>query len=150
MVAIARYIQSDDYASRVWIDANIRILSDLLIYNPVFDRAPPDWKKQELAKRYSRREDATTDLDEAIKVKRQRNEDCKKLLRLMTVRVIEVHVLAYKYILTFGAPKFLRHLMDPTSRKIPLMDDVVSKVILLSGLGGTETIQWISLLIFVF
>lgn len=26
--------------------------------------------------------------------------------------------------LTFGAPKFLRHLMDPSSRKIPVMEFV--------------------------
>lgn len=31
--------------------------------------------------------------------------------------------------LTFGAPKFLRHLMDPSSRKIPVMEFEVSKVL---------------------
>lgn len=30
--------------------------------------------------------------------------------------------------LTFGAPKFLRHLMDPSSRKIPVMEFDVAKV----------------------
>lgn len=31
--------------------------------------------------------------------------------------------------LTFGAPKFLRHLMDPSSRKIPVMEFDVAKVL---------------------
>ncbi|XP_076933638.1 flap endonuclease 1-like [Bidens hawaiensis] len=83
----------------------IRLLESGLKPVYVFDGAPPDLKKQELAKRYSRREDATAGLDEAIKsgnkediekfskrtvkVTRQHNEDCKKLLRLMGVPVIE-------------------------------------------------------------
>ncbi|KVH89497.1 5'-3' exonuclease, C-terminal domain-containing protein [Cynara cardunculus var. scolymus] len=130
----------------------------------VFDGAPPDLKKQELAKRYSRREDATADLNDAIqagnkdeiekfskrtvKVTRQHNEDCKKLLRLMGVPVIEapseaeaqcaalckadkVYAVASEDMdsLTFGAPKFLRHLMDPSSRKIPVMEFDISKVL---------------------
>lgn len=33
--------------------------------------------------------------------------------------------------LTFGAPRFLRHLMDPSSRKIPVMEFDVSKVLVL-------------------
>ncbi|KAL0454558.1 UNVERIFIED_CONTAM: Flap endonuclease 1 [Sesamum latifolium] len=71
----------------------------------VFDGKPPDLKKQELAKRFSRRADATKDLNDAlkngnkediekfskrtVKVTEQHNEDCKKLLRLMGVPVIE-------------------------------------------------------------
>jgi flap endonuclease-1 len=31
--------------------------------------------------------------------------------------------------LTFGAPKFLRHLMDPSSRKIPVMEFEVAKIL---------------------
>jgi hypothetical protein len=30
--------------------------------------------------------------------------------------------------LTFGAPRFLRHLMDPSSKKIPVMGFEVAKV----------------------
>ncbi|KAI3495342.1 hypothetical protein L1887_37653 [Cichorium endivia] len=142
----------------------IRLLESGLKPVYVFDGAPPDLKKQELAKRYSRREDATAGLDEAIqagnkediekfskrtvKVTRQHNEDCKKLLRLMGVPVIEapseaeaqcaalckadkVYAVASEDMdsLTFGAPKFLRHLMDPSSRKIPVMEFDVSKVL---------------------
>ena len=35
----------------------------------VFDGQPPDLKKQELAKRYSKREDATKDLNAAVEVR---------------------------------------------------------------------------------
>ncbi|KAK9055928.1 hypothetical protein SSX86_027015 [Deinandra increscens subsp. villosa] len=142
----------------------IRLLESGLKPVYVFDGAPPDLKKQELAKRYSRREDATAGLDEAIKsgnkediekfskrtvkVTRQHNEDCKKLLRLMGVPVIEapseaeaqcsalcksdkVYAVASEDMdsLTFGATKFLRHLMDPSSKKIPVMEFDVSKVL---------------------
>ncbi|KAJ0976492.1 hypothetical protein J5N97_018457 [Dioscorea zingiberensis] len=130
----------------------------------VFDGQPPDLKKQELAKRYSKREDATKELTTAIeagdkegiekyskrtvKVTRQHNEDCKRLLRLMGVPVIEapgeaeaecaalckndkVYAVASEDMdsLTFGAPRFLRHLMDPSSRKIPVMEFEVPKVL---------------------
>lgn len=130
----------------------------------VFDGQPPDLKKQELAKRYSKREDATKDLNTAIetgdlegiekyskrtvKVTKQHNEDCKRLLRLMGVPTIEapceaeaqcaalcksdkVYAVASEDMdsLTFGAPRFLRHLMDPSSKKIPVMEFEVSKVL---------------------
>ncbi|KAI4342892.1 hypothetical protein MLD38_027457 [Melastoma candidum] len=130
----------------------------------VFDGQPPELKKQELAKRYSRRADATEDLAEAketgikediekfskrtVKVTKQHNEDCKKLLKLMGVPVIEapceaeaqcaalcklgkVYAVASEDMdsLTFGAPRFLRHLMDPSSRKIPVMEFEISKIL---------------------
>lgn len=130
----------------------------------VFDGKPPDLKKQELAKRYTKRADATEDLAEAmetgnkediekfskrtVKVTKQHNDDCKKLLRLMGVPVIEapseaeaqcatlckagkVYAVASEDMdsLTFGAPKFLRHLMDPSSRKVPVMEFDISKIL---------------------
>ncbi|KAL3843598.1 hypothetical protein ACJIZ3_001001 [Penstemon smallii] len=130
----------------------------------VFDGKPPDLKKQELAKRFSKRADATEDLNDAlesgnkediekfskrtVKVTKQHNDECKKLLRLMGVPVIEapseaeaqcaalcksdkVYAVASEDMdsLTFGAPRFLRHLMDPSSKKIPVMEFEVSKVL---------------------
>ncbi|KAF2307356.1 hypothetical protein GH714_026604 [Hevea brasiliensis] len=130
----------------------------------VFDGQPPDLKKEELAKRYSRRADATEDLAQAVetgnkediekfskrtvKVTKQHNEDCKRLLKLMGVPVIEapseaeaecaalcksgkVYAVASEDMdsLTFGAPRFLRHLMDPSSKKIPVMEFEVSKIL---------------------
>ncbi|MED6154030.1 Elongation of fatty acids protein 2, partial [Stylosanthes scabra] len=112
----------------------------------------------------SRRAEATEDLSEAketankediekfskrtVKVTKQHNEDCKKLLRLMGVPVIEapseaeaqcaslcktgkVYAVASEDMdsLTFGATKFLRHLMDPSSKKIPVMEFDIAKVL---------------------
>ncbi|XP_064997747.1 flap endonuclease 1-A-like isoform X1 [Musa acuminata AAA Group] len=142
----------------------IRLLESGIKPVYVFDGQPPELKKQELAKRYSKREDATKDLNTAIetgdtegiekyskrtvKVTRQHNDDCKRLLRLMGVPIIEapceaeaqcatlcksdkVYAVASEDMdsLTFGAPKFLRHLMDPSSKKIPVMEFEVSKVL---------------------
>ncbi|XVE89485.1 hypothetical protein DITRI_Ditri20bG0000700 [Diplodiscus trichospermus] len=113
----------------------------------VFDGRPPDLKKQELAKRYSKRADAAEDLQQAVetgnkediekfskrtvKVTKQHNEDCKQLLRLMGVPVIEVYAVASEDMdsLTFGAPRFLRHLMGPSSRKVPVLEFEVAKVL---------------------
>ncbi|MQL72930.1 hypothetical protein Taro_005256 [Colocasia esculenta] len=137
----------------------------------VFDGQPPDLKKQELAKRhctcvcrFSKRADATEDLTTAledgdkegiekyskrtVKVTRQHNEDCKRLLRLMGVPVVEapseaeaecaalckngkVYAVASEDMdsLTFGSPRFLRHLMDPSSKKIPVMEFEIAKVL---------------------
>ncbi|KAK9292929.1 hypothetical protein L1049_020911 [Liquidambar formosana] len=142
----------------------IRLLEAGLKPVYVFDGKPPDLKKQELAKRYSKRADATEDLAEAVetgnkediekfskrtvKVTKQHNEDCQKLLRLMGVPVIEapseaeaqcaalcksgkVYAVASEDMdsLTFGAPRFLRHLMDPSSRKVPVMEFEITKVL---------------------
>ncbi|KAH7437331.1 hypothetical protein KP509_05G066100 [Ceratopteris richardii] len=130
----------------------------------VFDGQPPELKKAELAKRFSRREDANAGLAEAVetgdkadiekyskrtvKVTKQHNEDCRRLLRLMGVPVIEapgeaeaecaalcksgkVYAVASEDMdsLTFGTPKFLRHLMEPTSRKLPVVEFDISKVL---------------------
>ncbi|ERN03200.1 hypothetical protein AMTR_s00003p00149890 [Amborella trichopoda] len=130
----------------------------------VFDGKPPDLKKEELAKRLSKRVGATEDLAQAIetgdkadiekyskrtvKVTRQHNEDCKRLLRLMGVPVIEapseaeaecaslckngnVYAVASEDMdsLTFGAPRFLRHLMDPSSKKVPVMEFEIGKIL---------------------
>uniref|UniRef100_A0A0D3AXJ3 XPG-I domain-containing protein n=1 Tax=Brassica oleracea var. oleracea TaxID=109376 RepID=A0A0D3AXJ3_BRAOL len=120
-----------------------------------------------------KRADATADLTGAIeagnkediekcskrtvKVTKQHNDDCKRLLRLMGVPVVvcrsprvamssatseaeaqcaalcksgKVYGVASEDMdsLTFRAPKFLRHLMDPSSRKIPVMEFDVAKV----------------------
>ncbi|THG07382.1 hypothetical protein TEA_016174 [Camellia sinensis var. sinensis] len=84
----------------------IRLLESGLKPVYVFDGKPPDLKKQELAKRYTKRADATEDLNVAlepgnkeeiekfskrtVKVTKQHNDDCKRLLKLMGVPVIEV------------------------------------------------------------
>ncbi|KAK9749764.1 hypothetical protein RND81_02G148400 [Saponaria officinalis] len=130
----------------------------------VFDGQTPELKKQELAKRYSKRADAAEDLSAAIekgdkegiekfskrtvKVTRQHNEDCMRLLGLMGVPVVEapseaeaqcaslckngkVYAVASEDMdtLTFGASIFLRHLMDPSSKKIPVMEFEMAKIL---------------------
>ncbi|XP_042409957.1 flap endonuclease 1-A-like [Zingiber officinale] len=130
----------------------------------VFDGQPPELKKQELAKRYLKRKDATNDLNTTIetgdlegiekyskrtvKVTKQHNEDCKRLLRLMGVPTIEapceaeaqcaalcksdkVFAVASENMdtLTFGVPRFLHHLMDPSSKQISVMEFDASKVL---------------------
>lgn len=71
----------------------------------VFDGKPPQMKGGELAKRMAKRSKAEADLAEAkeagdaegvdkyssrlVKVSRQHNEDCKQLLRLMGVPVVD-------------------------------------------------------------
>ncbi|XP_039162853.1 flap endonuclease 1, partial [Eucalyptus grandis] len=83
-----------------------------------------------------------------VKVTQQHNEGCKKLLRLMGVPVVEapsgaeaqcaalckagkVYAVASEDVdsLTFGAPIFLRHLMDPSSRKVQVMEFEISKIL---------------------
>ncbi|KAG6415579.1 hypothetical protein SASPL_122992 [Salvia splendens] len=122
----------------------------------VFDDTPPDLKKNELAKRVLKRADATNDLNDALKIfhfwlilaTNQHYEDCKKLLRLMGVPVVEapceaeaqcaalckegkVYAVASEDMdsLAFGAPRFLRHLMCPTSKRIPVVEFKVAKVL---------------------
>ncbi|XP_039162610.1 flap endonuclease 1-like [Eucalyptus grandis] len=82
-----------------------------------------------------------------LQVTQQHNEDCKRLLRLMDVPVVEapseaqaqcaalckagkVYAVASEDMdsLTSGAPIFLRHLMDPISRKVPVMEFEISKI----------------------
>ncbi|EHA8590129.1 hypothetical protein COCNU_scaffold015291G000020 [Cocos nucifera] len=185
----------------------------------VFDGQPPDLKKQELAKRFSKREDATKDLSAAIEAgdrdgidkfskrtvknilpqwhdgvllndgnycedKAARNIyvlDCVECnhknysaiggnelgsFYLLASRDENISGKGFKYwwggrashhpkcwhllkqkrsvlhfakvyavasedmdSLTFGAPRFLRHLMDPSSKKIPVVEFEVSKVL---------------------
>ncbi|CAN6469613.1 unnamed protein product [Victoria cruziana] len=152
----------------------IRLLEAGLKPIYVFDGTPPYLKKQELVKRFSRRQDATDNLAEAketgvrediekyskrtVKVTNKHNEDCKRLLRLMGVPVVEspseaeadcaslckngkVYAVASEDMdsLTFGAPKFLRHLMDPSSRKVPVVEIEITKCCSpLAGFGGAK------------
>ncbi|KAG0472124.1 hypothetical protein HPP92_016670 [Vanilla planifolia] len=83
-----------------------------------------------------------------IQVTLQHNEGCKKLLKLMGVTVVEapseaeaqcaalcksgeVYAVASEDMdsLTFGAPRFLRHLMDNVSGKAPIVEFEISKVL---------------------
>lgn len=116
----------------------------------VFDGKAPKLKADELARRSERRGEATAGLEEAkaagdneaiekyakrsVRVTREHNDDCKRLLRLMGVPYYEapseaeaqccalaksgmVYAVATEDMdaLTFGTPKLARHLMSQTS-----------------------------------
>ena len=115
-------------------------------------------------KRSSRREGAAVDLEAAketgekaeiekfskrtIRVTREHNEDCKRLLHLMGVPVIEapseaeaqcaqlckdgiVYGISTEDMdsLTFGTPKLLRHLMAPAAQKVSVVEFDHDKVL---------------------
>ncbi|XP_026446455.1 flap endonuclease 1-like isoform X2 [Papaver somniferum] len=141
----------------------IRLLEAGLKPVYVFDGKPPDLKRQELAKRSLKRLDATEDLAAAIesgdkediekfskrtvKVTKQHNDDCKVLLQLMGIPVVQaaseaeaecaalcksgkVYAVSSEDMdtLTFGAPRFLRHLMGPTT-KVPVVEYDIEKIL---------------------
>eukprot|EP01025_Chloroclados_australasicus_P050597 TRINITY_DN5838_c0_g1_i1.p1 TRINITY_DN5838_c0_g1~~TRINITY_DN5838_c0_g1_i1.p1 ORF type:complete len:414 (-),score=56.52 TRINITY_DN5838_c0_g1_i1:232-1326(-) len=120
----------------------------------VFDGKPPEQKKEELDRRLGRRDEAEAALQQAkeagdekdiakyskrtVKVTKEMNEDCKKLLRLMGVPVVEspgeaeaqcaelakeglVYGVSTEDMdcLTFGAPRLIRNLMTPASQNKP-------------------------------
>ncbi|KAG8098878.1 hypothetical protein GUJ93_ZPchr0013g36526 [Zizania palustris] len=130
----------------------------------VFDGEPPDMKKKELAKRSSRRDSASKDLNRAIedgdedsiekfskrtvKVTKKHNEDCKRLLSLMGVPIVQapqeaeaqcaslcqnhkVFAVASEDMdsLTFGTRRFLRHLTVLSFKRSPVIEFEVSKVL---------------------
>ncbi|KAG2440013.1 hypothetical protein HXX76_004130 [Chlamydomonas incerta] len=123
----------------------------------VFDGKPPQLKQDQLAQRTERRADANEALEKAkeagdqeaiekyskrsVRVTREHNDECKRLLRLMGVPVVEapteaeaqcaemaktglVYGLATEDMdaLTFGAPRVIRHLMAPSSQNVPVQE----------------------------
>nr|XP_033784383.1 flap endonuclease 1 [Geotrypetes seraphini]XP_033784384.1 flap endonuclease 1 [Geotrypetes seraphini] len=123
----------------------------------VFDGKPPQMKSGELAKRSERRAEAEKHLVEAqeagdveniekfnkrlVKVTKEHNEECKKLLKLMGIPYLEAPceaeatcaalVKAGKVFaaatedmdaLTFGTPVLLRHLTASEAKKLPIQE----------------------------
>lgn len=148
----------------------IRLLATGLKPVYVFDGKPPTLKGGELAKRKERREQAAQGLKDAkeagnaedidkfnkrlIRVTTQHNEDCKQLLKLMGVPVINAPMEAEAQCaqlardnlvfaagtedmdtLTFQTPVLLRHLTSPLSQKQPILEIHHDKI--LEGLGLT-------------
>ncbi|ORY41033.1 flap endonuclease 1 [Rhizoclosmatium globosum] len=136
----------------------------------VFDGKPPDMKSNELKKRGEKREGAekaAAAAEEAgdaenfdkfsrrtVKVTKEHNEECRRLLKLMGVPYIEAPCEAEAQCaslaksgkvyaagsedmdtLTFGTPVLMRHLTFSEARKMPVMEIELPKV--LEGLGMT-------------
>lgn len=141
----------------------------------VFDGAPPKLKSGELAKRFQRKSEAKEAHEEAketgtaeevekfsrrtVRVTREHNDDCKKLLRLMGIPYIEapteaeaqcavlaragkVYAAASEDMdtLCFDSPILLRHLTFSEQRKEPIQEIHLDKV--LEGLGMDRNQVW--------
>ncbi|BAS87236.1 Os03g0834000 [Oryza sativa Japonica Group] len=158
------------------LNRTVRILEAGIKPVFVFDGEPPDMKKKELAKRSLKRDGSSEDLNRAIevgdedliekfskrtvKVTKKHNEDCKRLLSLMGVPVVQapgeaeaqcaalcenhkVFAIASEDMdsLTFGARRFLRHLTDLSFKRSPVTEFEVSKVLEELGLTMDQFID---------
>lgn len=136
----------------------------------VFDGKPPTLKSGELAKRTAAKEKATAALETAkeegnvedierfakrtVKMGKEHIDDCKKLLRLMGMPVVEapceaeaqcaalakadkVYAAASEDMdtLTFGAPRLVRRMWASEAAKLPILEFNTAKA--LEGLGLT-------------
>ena len=134
----------------------------------VFDGAPPKLKSGELAKRFARKSEAKEQHEEAkevgtaeeverfsrrtVRVTREHNEECKRLLKLMGIPYInapteaeaqcavlaragKVYAAASEDMdtLCFNTPILLRHLTFSEQRKEPIQEIFLDKA--LEGLG---------------
>ena len=143
----------------------------------VFDGAPPKLKSGELAKRVQRKHEAHEAHEEAketgtaedvekfsrrtVRVTREQNDDCKRLLRLMGIPYIvapteaeaqcavlarggKVYAAASEDMdtLTFDTPVLLRHLTSAEARKEPIQEIQLGKA--LEGLGLSKDQVWTS------
>ncbi|OAL31120.1 flap endonuclease 1, variant [Fonsecaea nubica] len=134
----------------------------------VFDGAPPKLKSGELAKRFARKNEASDQHEEAketgtaeevekfsrrtVRVTREHNEECRRLLKLMGIPYIvapteaeaqcavlaragKVYAAASEDMdtLTFNSPILLRHLTFSEQRKEPIQEIHLDKT--LEGLG---------------
>ena len=130
----------------------------------VFDGKPPTLKSGELAKRSKKRAEAAEEekaaveegnketveklAKQSVRVTRTHNDECKKLLRLMGVPVVEAPseaeaqcaalVKAGKAYatgtedmdaLTFGSPVMVRHLTFSEARKLPIVEINLARVL---------------------
>ena len=142
----------------------IRLLDNGIKPVFVFDGKPPQMKSGELAKRAERREEAEKQLAKAqeageaedidkysrrlVKVTREHMSDCKKLLRLMGIPVVEapteaeaqcallvksgkVYATATEDMdaLTFHSSRLLRHMTFSEARKMPIQEFVYDRVL---------------------
>ncbi|KAF4617315.1 hypothetical protein D9613_005801 [Agrocybe pediades] len=146
----------------------IRIVENGIKPAYVFDGKPPEMKKGVLSKRFERREEAKAEGEEAketgtaedldrfsrrtVKVTREHNEECRRLLKLMGIPVVvapseaeaqcaelarggKVYAAGSEDMdtLTFNAPILFRHLTFSEAKKAP-----ISEINLQAALDGLE------------
>ncbi|KAF8799397.1 PIN domain-like protein [Phlegmacium glaucopus] len=146
----------------------IRIVENGIKPAYVFDGKPPDMKKGVLSKRFERREEAKEEGEEAketgtaedlekfsrrtVKVTREHNEECRRLLKLMGIPVViapseaeaqcaelarggKVYAAGSEDMdtLTFNAPILFRHLTFSEAKKQP-----ISEINLKAALEGLD------------
>ncbi|PPQ85158.1 hypothetical protein CVT25_004165 [Psilocybe cyanescens] len=146
----------------------IRIVENGIKPAYVFDGKPPDMKKGVLSQRFAKREEAKAEGEEAketgtaedldrfsrrtVKVTREHNEECRRLLKLMGIPVViapseaeaqcaelarggKVYAAGSEDMdtLTFNAPILLRHLTFSEAKKQP-----ISEINLQAALDGLE------------
>ncbi|KAG9102297.1 Elongation of fatty acids protein 2 [Ceratobasidium sp. 370] len=117
----------------------------------VFDGKPPDLKSGVLSKRFEGRQKAKEDGEEAkevgttedvdkfarrtVRVTREHNEECRRLLKLMGIPCIVVYAAGSEDMdtLTFNAPVLYRHLTFSEAKKAPISEIILEKA--LDGLG---------------
>nr|XP_056707061.1 flap endonuclease 1 [Euleptes europaea] len=142
----------------------------------VFDGKPPQLKSGELAKRTERRAEAEKQLEEAkeagedenvekfskrlVKVTKQHNDECKKLLKLMGIPYVEapgeaeascaalvkaskVYAAATEDMdcLTFGSPVLMRHLTASEAKKLPIQEFHLNHILQDMGLTQQEFVD---------
>ncbi|KAL8182869.1 UNVERIFIED_CONTAM: Elongation of fatty acids protein 2, partial [Gekko kuhli] len=142
----------------------------------VFDGKPPQLKSGELAKRTERRAEAEKQLEEAkeagedenvekfskrlVKVTKQHNDECKKLLALMGIPYVEapgeaeascaalvkankVYAAATEDMdcLTFGSPVLMRHLTASEAKKLPIQEFHLNHILQDMGLTQQEFVD---------
>ncbi|KAI8855031.1 flap endonuclease 1 [Chytridium lagenaria] len=146
------------------MDRTIRMMENGLKPVYVFDGKPPELKSAELKKRGEKRDEAekaaeaavaegdTENFDKfsrrTVKVSKEQNEDCKRLLALMGVPYVEAPCEAEAQCavlakagkvyaagsedmdtLTFGSSVLMRHLTFSESRKMPVVEISLDKVL---------------------
>ncbi|KAG5642549.1 Elongation of fatty acids protein 2 [Asterophora parasitica] len=129
----------------------IRIVENGIKPAYVFDGKPPELKKGVLSKRYEKRAEAKEDNEEAkevgtveemdkfsrrtVKVTREHNEECRRLLKLMGIPVVVVYAAGSEDMdtLTFSAPILFRHLTFSEAKKQP-----ISEINLQAALEGLD------------
>ncbi|CAF0879238.1 unnamed protein product [Rotaria sp. Silwood1] len=139
----------------------------------VFDGKAPQMKSKELEKRLERRTEAEAEMTKAadagdeeafdkfvrrtVKVTREHNEDCKRLLKLMGIPYVDAPTEAEAQCaalvkqgkvygvgtedmdaLTFGADVLIRHLTFSEARKMPIREYSLSKILHNLGINFEE------------